>query len=112
MAGTDEEEEFADMSEKELRFHKYAELKAQWEEANGRIVPASLSYLLHEHAGVWAGSHLAKRHGRTKPKKSGVLIKYLLGSNKLFLKECNYNLTLKASKHSRDCSPAKGSGGG
>ena len=69
VAGTDEEEEFADMSEKELRFHKYAELKAQWEEANGRIVPASLSYLLHEQASVWAGSHLAKRQDQAEKKR-------------------------------------------
>ena len=61
VAGTDEE--------KELRFHKYAELKAQWEEANGRIVPASLSYLLHEQASVWAGSHLAKRQDQAEKKR-------------------------------------------
>ena len=68
VAGTDEEEEFADMSEKELRFHKYAELKANWEDANGRIVPASLSYLLIEQSNVWAGSHLAKRQDQREKK--------------------------------------------
>ena len=31
VAGTDEELEFQDMTESELRFHKYAELKATWE---------------------------------------------------------------------------------
>jgi hypothetical protein len=36
VAGTDEEEEFANISEKELRFHKYAELKANWEDTNGQ----------------------------------------------------------------------------
>ncbi len=69
VAGTDEKEEFADMSEKELRFHKFAELKANWEDTNGRIVPVPLSYLLLELANVWAGSHLAKRHDQREKKR-------------------------------------------
>ena len=69
VAGTDEEEEFADMSEKELRFHKYAELKAQWEEANGRIVPAS-TYSMSKPV---YGREATLQNGRTKPKKSGLL---------------------------------------
>ena len=66
MADTDEEVEFADMTEKELRFHKYAEFKTQWEAANSRIVPNALSYLFQEQAQQWAESHLNKRQVEKK----------------------------------------------
>ena len=66
VADTDEEVEFADMTEKELRFHKYAEFKTQWEAANSRIVPNALSYLFQEQAQQWAESHLNKRQVEKK----------------------------------------------
>ena len=70
VADTDEEVEFADMTEKELRFRKYAEFKTQWaslwEAANSRIVPNALSYLFQEQAQQWAESHLNKRQVEKK----------------------------------------------
>ena len=62
----DELDEFGDMTVQELRFHKYAELKEQWEQENSRIVPNSLSYLLQEQARQWADRHSTDRQKKVR----------------------------------------------
>jgi hypothetical protein len=52
------------MSESDLRYHKYAELKLEWEAKHpGRVIPNGISYTLHEQAQAWAdGVVLRKEH--------------------------------------------------
>jgi hypothetical protein len=69
VAGTDQEVEFEDMTESELRFHKYAELKDTWEKENRRIVSNGLGYQYQEQARQWAQSHLTKRHDQTMKRR-------------------------------------------
>jgi hypothetical protein len=57
-------DEFSNMSESDLRYHKYAELKLEWQDKHpGRVIPNGISYTLHEQAQAWAdGVVLRKEH--------------------------------------------------
>ena len=50
-----EEAGFSDMSDSDLRYHMYAELKMKWEEEHpNKVIPNGVSYTLHEQARSWA----------------------------------------------------------
>ena len=51
----DSEAAFADMSDSDLRYHKYAELKLKWEQEHpNRVIPNGVSYTLHDQARICA----------------------------------------------------------
>ena len=50
-----EEAGFSDMSDSDLRYHRYAELKLKREEEDpNKVIPNGVSYTLHEQARSWA----------------------------------------------------------
>ena len=57
--------DFASMSDSDLRYHKYAELKLAWEiEHPGRTIPNGMSYTLHEQARGWADDVVLRKAQR------------------------------------------------